>query len=48
MAAAIGCYLIDRFEPLAAGEVAHLVLTLGIGAALIRFAFLERRAHRDG
>jgi len=48
MAAAIGSYLIDHFEPLAAGEVAHLVLTLGIGAALIRFAFLERRAHRDG
>ncbi len=47
MAAAILCYLIDHFEPVAAGEVAHLVLTLGIGAALIRFAFLERRAHRD-
>ena len=48
MAAGIACYLIDHFEPLAAGEVAHLVLTLGIGAALIRFAMLERRAHRDG
>lgn len=48
MSAAIACYLIDHFEPLAAGEVAHAVITLGLGAALIRFGMLERRAHRDG
>jgi hypothetical protein len=24
------------------------VLSLGLGAALIRFGMLERRAHRDG
>lgn len=48
MTAAIACYVIDHYEPIAAGEVAHVVLTLGIGAALVRFGVLERRAHRDG
>ena len=31
-----------------AREAIHIILTLGIGAALIRFGMLERRAHRDG
>ena len=44
--AAIATYFIAEFEPLTAGEAAHLVLTFGIGAALIRFGVLERRAHR--
>lgn len=46
--AAIAAYFIAEFEPLTVGETAHLVLSLGIGAALIRFAMLERRTHRDG
>jgi hypothetical protein len=29
-------------------ETVHLVLSAGLGVALIRFGFLERRAHRDG
>jgi hypothetical protein len=43
--AAIAAYFIAKFEPLTAGEAAHLVLTFGLGAALIRFGVLERRAH---
>jgi len=26
----------------------HIVMTIGIPAALIRWGILERRAHRDG
>jgi hypothetical protein len=46
-AAAIGDYFLVQFEPLTVGEAAHLVLTFGLGAALIRFGMLERRAHRS-
>ena len=46
--AAIAAYFIAEFQPLTVGETAHLVLTFGLGAALIRFGVLERRAHRDG
>jgi hypothetical protein len=46
--AAIAAYFLAEFQPLTAGETAHLVLTFGLGAALIRFGVLERRAHRDG
>jgi hypothetical protein len=28
-------------------EAIHLILSAGLGAALVRFGFLERRAHRD-
>ncbi len=44
---AIGCYFVDRFEPLATGETVQVILSLGLGAALVRFGMLERRAHRD-
>ena len=44
---AIGCYFVDRVEPLATGETVHVVLTFGLGSALIRFGMLERRALRD-
>ena len=46
--AALAAYFIVQFEPLTVGETAHLVLSFGLGAALIRFGMLERRAHRDG
>jgi hypothetical protein len=46
--AAIAAYFIAEFQPLTVGEAAHLVLTFGLGAALIRFGYLERRAHKDG
>jgi hypothetical protein len=44
--AALAAYFIDEFQPLTVGEGSHLVLTFGLGAALIRFGLLERRAHR--
>jgi hypothetical protein len=47
-AAALAAYFLAEFEPLSVGEAAHLVLTFGIGAALVRFGVLERRAHKDG
>lgn len=45
---AIVCYFINQFEPVRGDEVAHLVVTIGIAMALIRFGTLERRAHADG
>ena len=39
-------YFIDQFEPMSAREVTHLIVSLGLAAALIRFAMLERRDHR--
>lgn len=47
MLTAIALYFVDQFEPMTAREAIHIVLSLGLGAALIRFGFLERRAHRD-
>lgn len=46
--AAFAAYFLAEFEPLTVGEASHLVLSFGLGAALIRFGMLERRAHRDG
>jgi hypothetical protein len=48
MLTGMAVYFIDQFEPLTAGAAAHLILTFGLGAALIRFGIVERRAHRDG
>ena len=48
MLTGMSVYFLDQFEPLTAGAAAHLILTFGLGAALIRFGMLERRAHRDG
>ena len=48
MIAAVALYVLSFFEELTARETAHLVISFGIGAALLRFAFLERRALRDG
>jgi hypothetical protein len=47
MAAAVGCYLIEQFEAITAGEAVHVILSLGVATALLRFAMLERRAQRD-
>jgi hypothetical protein len=46
--AALAAYFVDKFQPLTVGEASHLVLSFGLGATLIRFGMLERRAHRDG
>ena len=45
---AIALYLVDEFSPMTAREAIHVILSLGLGAALLRFGLLERRAHRDG
>jgi hypothetical protein len=47
MLTAIAMYFVVQFEPVSARETIHLLVTVGIAAALLRFAFLERRAHRD-
>jgi hypothetical protein len=47
MIAGIGLYLVSLFEAVGGREAIHLLVTVGIAAALLRFGFLERRAHID-
>jgi hypothetical protein len=48
MGAAIAVYALTLFEPsITARDAVHIVMTIGIPAALIRWGMLERRAHRD-
>jgi hypothetical protein len=47
MAATLGAYAVNLWSPLSALSVMHVVLTAGVGASLLTFAFLERRAARD-
>ena len=47
MATAIGIYFFSMFDNVKARESIHIIMTVGIAAALIRWAYLERRAHRD-
>jgi protein-S-isoprenylcysteine O-methyltransferase Ste14 len=44
MVTAIVLYAVDRFEPVGAPIAIHLILSVGLGAALVRFGALERRA----
>jgi|GEM_PF-707280 len=46
MGAAIGCYVVTLFDVVTSREVIHAVLTAGVGAGLLTFAILERRAQR--
>ena len=48
MLAAIIVYFLTMIEPVTAREAIHIILSAGIGAALLRLGFLERRAHRGG
>lgn len=48
MLAATGAVFLAMIEPLRANEAAQIVLSLGLGAALLRFGLLETRAHRAG
>lgn len=48
MLTAMGTVLLAMVEPLRPNEVAQIVLSLGLGAALLRFGLLERRADRCG
>jgi ABC-type Fe3+ transport system permease subunit len=45
MLAAIVIYFLEQFEAVTAREAIHLILSVGLGAALLRFGTLERRAH---
>jgi len=49
-ASMIGCialFFLSLFEPMSGREAVHIVLTIGIAAALLRMGFRERRAQRD-
>jgi len=46
--ALLAVYVESIFDPVSLNEAAHIVGTIGVGAALISFAVRERRAHRLG
>jgi hypothetical protein len=48
MLGGIGLYFLTQFELVTAREAIHVILSLGLAAALVRFGMLERRAHGDG
>ena len=48
MLGAMVVYFVEQFEPVSAREAIHIILSLGLGAALIRFGMLERGAHGNG
>ena len=48
MAACVAMYVTSVFEPVTAREAIHLILTFGVGPALLRFGMLERRALKNG
>ena len=48
MLGGMALYFLNQFEAITAREAIHVILSLGLGAALVRFGMLERRAHRDG
>jgi len=48
MASCIAIYFLSFFEPMSARDAIHWVMTVGIAVTLLWFAFLERRANRDG
>ena len=48
MIAGILLYVVTLFEPVAGRDAIHILMSIGLVAALIRFGMLERRAFRDG
>lgn len=48
MLVSVALYFTTLFEPLSGREAIRAVVTVGLGAALLRFGILERRALRDG
>jgi hypothetical protein len=46
--AAITLYILSMVDAIPVREALHVVVTAGLASALLRFAFLERRAHRVG
>jgi hypothetical protein len=47
MLTCIVIYAITMFEPVSGRDAVHVILSDGLGAALIRWGWLERVAHRD-
>ena len=47
MAAAILLYFLSLFETIDGREAVHLLTTVGIATALLRFGYLERRALKE-
>ena len=45
---ALAVYVESIFDPLTLNEGLHIIVTTGVGAALISFAVRERRAHQIG
>jgi hypothetical protein len=45
---AIALYFLDMIEPMSSRVAIHLIVTIGIAAALVRFGMLERRVHSLG
>lgn len=44
----IAVYFITMFEPVNGRDAVHIIMSDGLGAALIRWGWLERRALREG
>ena len=40
-------YVLAPYQAITAREAVHVILTVGLGAAILRFGLLERRGHRD-
>jgi MFS family permease len=47
MAMGLVIYVLGQFDSVTGAEGAYLTVTISLASALITFAFLERRAHRD-
>ncbi|WP_166041645.1 hypothetical protein [Sphingosinicella sp. YJ22] len=45
MISAFAIYGLLAFEPVSARDAIHLLVTIGVATALVRFGLLERRAH---
>ena len=48
MTTAIGIEALTMFDHVKAREAIHIIMSSGLAVALIRWGYLERRAHRDG
>lgn len=47
MAAAVGVYVAEFLVRLSTHDAIHIIMTAGLGGALLRYALLERRSERE-
>jgi uncharacterized membrane protein len=47
MGTAIGVYILTMFDTVTGREATHIIMSLGLAAAILRWGMLERRAHRS-